>query len=238
MVSFKVLLPAFLVLAALVLATLMLAVINPSQSGPTGDDIAAQPTKARVETQQAFREPDSGIGFGSGDEAEVRPVIGASAGSSSAGAESALQVTEASWEAPINAILESAEDNNAVARRLDALAPTLPLEGQVEATQHMVNLLDDQNYQAALQKLTNLSTPPAVMEVIYSDILNRPNSVKLPALVNVFAAPGHPLRTEALDTLQIFVGRDLGNDPQAWNVAVQDFLRIEAQQENADFAEQ
>ena len=137
------------------------------------------------------------------------------------------------WEAAINQILESDEENQQVATRLLALAPTLPSDGQVEAVQHMVNLTDDDNYQNAAAMLLNPATSEDVAEVIYSDVLNRPNNVKLPVMVSILRTPGHRLRDETLSTLQIFLGEDLGDNPEAWNASVQTFLAREAQEEAA-----
>jgi hypothetical protein len=78
--------------------------------------------------------------------------------------------------------------------------------------------------------LLNPATSPEVAEVIYSDVLNRPNTVKLPLMVSVLRTPGHRLRGETLSTLQIFIGEDLGDNPEAWNVAVQNYLVLEGQE--------
>lgn len=137
------------------------------------------------------------------------------------------------WEEAINRVLESDEENQQVAAQLMALFPNLPPEGQVEAMQHMVNLSDDDSYQNAAAKLLNPATSEDVSGVIYSDVLDRPNNVKLPVMVSILRTPGHRLRDETLNTLQIFLGEDLGDNPQAWNVAVQNFLAREAQEEAA-----
>ena len=134
------------------------------------------------------------------------------------------------WEEAINRILESDEENQQVATKLMALLPTLPPDGQTEAAQHMVNLTDDESYQNAAAMLLNPATPEDVAEVIYSDVLNRPNTVKLPVMVSILRTPGHRLRDETLSTLQIFLGEDLGDNPEAWNVAVQNYLAKEAQE--------
>lgn len=229
----KMILPGALIVGAFLLAGLLLIVLQPAPQ-PSGPDTARAGIQPAPEPR-SVEEPEGFSGsWEAGEHVAVDPAATQREQASINESED-FEPQEASWEAPINAILESTEDNDTVAARLHALAPTLPLDGQVEATQHMVNLLGDENYQVAMQKLVNLSTPPDVMEVIYSDVLNRPNSVKLPALVNMLATPGHPLRPEAIETLQIFVGRDLGDNTQAWTVAVQEFLRAEAQ-EDAELA--
>jgi len=226
----KLALPFALIVGALVLALVMLVSVQPStyaeeQSSPG----LAQPsnrTAARSlpETAKRFDAPTKQM-----------PIAHASPFSES-NADS--PPPEVPWEIPINTILESPESNDQVALRLASLVPTLPPDGQVEAAQHMVNLLDDENYETALQMLLNPGMPTEVQEVIYSDILNRPNMVKLPALTALIGAPNHGLRDEALNTLQIFVGYDLGNNPLTWKSAVDEFLRQESLQDQVEAAPQ
>jgi hypothetical protein len=222
----KMILPAALIIGAFLLAGLLLIVLQPAPHTSGAERMSADLPPPPASRSSA--EPEGFTGAWEADAGAVVAPAGRQSEDAAIDESEVLEPVESSWEAPINAILESTEENDAVAMRLSALAPTLPLDGRVEATQHMVNLLGDENYQPALQKLVSLATPPEVMEVIYSDVLNRPNTVKLPVLVNVLGVPSHPLRAEALDTLQIFVGRDLGNDTQAWSAAVQEFLRAEA----------
>lgn len=135
------------------------------------------------------------------------------------------------WEKAINQLLDSDDANDKVATELAAIAPTLPLEGQVEAIQHMVNLLDDEQYALAQNMLLNPSLHPDLREVIFSDTLDRPNSVKLPMLLALFGSPGHPLRAQAHTNLQSVIGRDLGQDPGLWTQAIQQVLAQEAEEE-------
>lgn len=135
------------------------------------------------------------------------------------------------WEAAINRLLDSDEENDKVAAELAALAPTMPLEGQVEAVQHMVNLLDDEQYALARTMLLNPGLHPDLREVIFSDTLDRPNSIKLPILLALLGTAGHPLRAEAHTNLQAVVGRDLGQGSDPWVPVVQQFLAQEAAEE-------
>jgi hypothetical protein len=232
----KMLLPASLVLGAILLASVLLFLLQPSPQHPAPSKLTGGAKHPAAASSAPFSEP---AGFASQDADQPRSTGIAEKESQESGAVATDQLPPDTpmWESSVNAILESAEDNDAVALKLDALAHSLPMEGQVEATQHMVNLLGDESYQLARRKLANPATPREVMDVIYSDVLNRPNTVKLPALVDVLAVPGHPLHAESLETLRVFVERDLGNDLPAWNVAVQEFLREESRQESATAAQ-
>jgi hypothetical protein len=73
-------------------------------------------------------------------------------------------------------------------------------------------------------------------KLVFEDVMNRPNSLKLPLLVRTVGQPGHPLHPEALDNLQLFVCPDVGNDPLQWQAAVdatQTKQRLEQEAERA-----
>jgi hypothetical protein len=227
----SLLLPLIVVVTALVVALLILFSIR------TPDVPAkAAPESSKNETVQRPAPMADGDGFGA-DTAFASPAAAEQAlaveqtqEQQPAEEEMLAEVPMQPWEAAINRILESDEENAQVAAQLMALAPSLPPDGQVEAVQHMVNLTDDESYQNAAAMLLNPATAEDVAEVIYSDVLNRPNTVKLPVMVSILRTPGHRLRDETLSTLQIFLGEDLGDNPEAWNAAVQNYLAKEAQE--------
>jgi len=231
------LVPAGIVVAALAVALVMLFVVGAPEGAPLPAPKEASTTAL---PKRELAPLPGGGGFAGGGISPSRPAappVGEAAEADDAGLDETMDPPMQPWEAAINRILESDEENQQVAARLLALAPTLPPEGQVEAVQHMVNLTDDESYQNAAAMLLNPATSEDVAEVIYSDVLNRPNSVKLPVMVSVLRTPGHRLRDETLSTLQIFLGEDLGDNAEAWSFAVQNFLAREAQEEAAAAAE-
>ena len=227
----NLLLPFSLVVAALAgAAALLLFTGAPEQRAPRPEnDVPVRPSQPAV-SERGFGSEESFTPSAS-EFAQPQPVEEANA--SAIEDSSSAVVDEAPmqpWETAINKILESDEENQQVATKLMALLPTLPPDGQVEAAQHMVNLTDDESYQNAAAMLLNPATAEDVAEVIYSDVLNRPNTVKLPVMASILRTPGHRLRDETLSTLQIFLGEDLGDNPEAWNAAVQNYLAKEAQE--------
>jgi hypothetical protein len=101
-----------------------------------------------------------------------------------------------------------------------SLLPNLPEDGQVEAAQHLSNLLSDEDFNLLGPTLTNAAVAEAVLDVLMTDVLNRPNNLKLPALLEVARIPGHPKASEARDILEIFVDDNFGEDWAAWQAAV------------------
>lgn len=117
------------------------------------------------------------------------------------------------WEDTVDDIVGSDDaDTNKVAK-LFALFPTLPPDGQEEVVQHLSNLVEDDNYAQLGQLLTNSSLPQGVLDELMSDVLNRPNSLKLPMLLDVGQDPNNPEHDEARDLLELY----LGDDPSSNN---------------------
>lgn len=131
----------------------------------------------------------------------------------------------ADWEERIDDLLttDGAEDKKAL--QMLAMLPNLPEDGQVEAAQHISNLLPDEEYAALSPVLTNAQTAEAVLDVLMTDVLNRPNGVKLNTLLDVARIPNHPKGEEARDVLEVFVDENYGDDWTAWSTAVQKWLK-------------
>jgi hypothetical protein len=131
----------------------------------------------------------------------------------------------ADWSAKLDDILGSNDDEAKKADLLLAMWKNLPEDGQVEIMQHISNLLPDEKFSALAQTFTNAATPEAVLDIIMTDTLNRPNGIKLPVLLDVARTPGHPKAEEARDILEVFVDADHGTDWAKWEKAVNDWLK-------------
>jgi hypothetical protein len=131
----------------------------------------------------------------------------------------------ADWEERIDSVLTGQGEEGQKARQLLALFPNLPEDGQVEAAQHISNLLPDEEYASLAQSLTNAAMPEAVLDVLMTDVLNRPNQLKLETLYEVARMPGHPKAEEARDVLEVFVDENYGEDWAAWKAAIDKWLK-------------
>jgi hypothetical protein len=136
------------------------------------------------------------------------------------------------WEQQVDEILTSDDDTTVKAQKLTELYPKLPEDGQIEAAQHMANLLpDDQFVTSAGPLITNALTPQAVIDVLIGDMLNRPNQLKLPLLLEVAKTPTHPWKDEAKVMLELYVEQDLGDNWGEWEKAVQTWLKENSEEE-------
>jgi hypothetical protein len=128
------------------------------------------------------------------------------------------------WEDRLDEILGGEGEEADKAKQMLEMFPRLPEEGQVEVAQHLSNLTADKDYAPLGAYLTNSATSEQVLDVLMGDLLNRPNSVKLPVLLDVAREPQHPKAGEAKDILQLFLEEDYGADWNAWQTKMQQWL--------------
>lgn len=129
------------------------------------------------------------------------------------------------WSARLDDVLGSTDPEAAKAAQLLEMWPGLPPDGQIEVMQHIANLLPDDRFHLLHNTFTNAQTQEVILDVIMTDALNRPNGIKLPALLEVARAEGHPKAAEAREILEVFVEADHGTDWARWEQAVQKFLK-------------
>ena len=130
------------------------------------------------------------------------------------------------WEDKLDEILGSTNSPDGdKARQMLEMFPQLPVDGQEEVAQHVSNLLPDQDFGLLHPYLTNATLAESVLDVLLDDVLNRPNSLKLPALLEVARSPQHPKAAEAKDFLELFLEEDYGGDCDKWQAQVQEWLK-------------
>jgi hypothetical protein len=129
------------------------------------------------------------------------------------------------WEQKLDGILLADEDPNAKADQILALIPNAPPDAQVELTQHLVNMVQDDHYDGAAGLLTNAETPSAVSTVLMNDLLNRENTLKLPMLLAVAENDNHPLKDQAKDMLELLIQEDDGNNWDQWSASINTWLQ-------------
>ena len=123
------------------------------------------------------------------------------------------------------------EDNAKTAQALINLLPGLTPDGQSECISHIGNVLSDEQWKMLMPVWKNPGFNPDVLEAIYTDLMNRDDKVKLPALVEAIRLPNHPEFEEAKSTLEIFLDEDYGNDVNKWDKAVKAYLKKQAEEE-------
>ena len=133
------------------------------------------------------------------------------------------QVTD--WEEKLETILGSEGEERQKVKQLLELFPRISGEGQVEVAQHLSNLVEDQDYEALQKLLLDARLAEDVLDVLIADILNRPNGIKLPTLLDVARTPGHSKAEEAKDLLELYLEEDYGADWNKWQSSMEQWLK-------------
>jgi len=129
------------------------------------------------------------------------------------------------WEEKIDAILTSEVPDNEKAKKMLEMFPQLSPEAQEEVAHHLSNLVPDEEYAPLGNYLTNSALPEAVLDVLLEDVFNRPNSVKLPRLLDIASNPQHPKASESKDVLELFLEEDYGTDWEKWRGKMDQWLK-------------
>ena len=129
------------------------------------------------------------------------------------------------WEDKVDEILSSASPDPDKAKQMIEMVPKVSADGQEELARHISNLLPDQDYGLIHTYLTNAALPEEVLDILLGDALNRPNSLKLPALLAIARTPQHPKSGEAKDFLELFLEEDYGDDWGKWQSSMEQWLK-------------
>jgi len=129
------------------------------------------------------------------------------------------------WEDKIDDIVGSDDADTNKVKQLFALFPTLPPDGQEEVAQHLSNLVEDDNYGPLGDLLKDSKLPEGVLDELLADLLNRPNSLKLPLLLSVAQEADNAKHDEAKDLLELYLGDDYGTNWSTWQSTMNTWLQ-------------
>lgn len=135
------------------------------------------------------------------------------------------------WEIKIDQVLQANTGETETAQILISMLPTLPPDGQAEAAQHISNLIQDEDYNRVMPLLRNTALSEEVQDVLVTDLMNREDKVKLPALLEVAKISNHPHQEEALTDLEIFLDEDYGTNWAMWEAKMKQYLKEQEAEE-------
>jgi hypothetical protein len=75
------------------------------------------------------------------------------------------------------------------------------------------------------QLLLDPQLPGDVLDGLMADVLNRPNRLKLPLLLEVARTAPHPKAGEAKEILGLFLEEDYGDDWAKWQAEMEQWLK-------------
>lgn len=129
------------------------------------------------------------------------------------------------WEERIKRILAMPVSDSEKSILLFSLLQNVPEEAYSTVTGQAVELLRDPDYQmVAAPIIVNPATHGMIMSVLFSDLMERPDSITLPILLAIARTPTHPFAPSARDNLNLLLGQDFESDWGAWENAVRQRL--------------
>ena len=137
-----------------------------------------------------------------------------------------LQQGELEWEARVRRIRENpALDKRAqVTELLRLLSGGLPEEALESVAEEAVRGLENKDYAKATGLLLNPQTHGRVHAVLFADLVERPDPIRLPGLLAVAKVQGHPFGKVAAEDLELFLGTNHGGNWARWEEAIRLFL--------------
>jgi hypothetical protein len=134
-----------------------------------------------------------------------------------------LQAGELAWEKRLKEILaDPGIDDTAKAKRLLDLLPVFPVEGREEAAEEAMARLSDADYRHAQNILVNPATFGLALRVMWTDLMDRPETISLPILLQIARNPQHPFAPQALENLDLLMDAHYGEDWARWDAAIRD----------------
>jgi len=139
--------------------------------------------------------------------------------------EHAATIELTNWNETVAGILSSGSDEKEKNQQLLELLPRLPPEGQSQVAEHLSRSLPNQDFPQLGQYLTNATTPEPVLDVIMADLLNRPDTLKLPYLLQIARDQQSPKAAEAKGILAALLDEDFGDNWPQWQAKVDQWVK-------------
>lgn len=131
----------------------------------------------------------------------------------------------ADWEEKVDGILTDGGDSDTKAKNLLDIFPRLPEAGQLDSVQHLINLTSDEKYPQLGRYLAQGNSSAEVLGELMDDLLNRPNYIKLPMLLEIARNPQHPESADAKEVLTFYLDEDYGDNWTLWGQKLAAWLK-------------
>jgi hypothetical protein len=123
-------------------------------------------------------------------------------------------------EAQISEVAGSQHTAGEKAAELFKIFTQLDPQGQRKVALAAVSQVDDAHYALIGKYLLDPKLDPRVLSVFMTDTLKRPNSVRLPLLLELAQMNGHPLQAESRELLTALLQKNYGTNWTKWQEAV------------------
>ncbi len=129
---------------------------------------------------------------------------------------------KADWKKLSDLLQDNTLSHAQVAQKLLQLIrdPRSPDDLRIDALEHTLNLVTDADFPRFQADLLSLAREEKLRAAVLQNLHERPDTAKLPALVELIRQSDHPLTEEARSTLSFLLQADHGTDATAWQQAL------------------
>ena len=128
------------------------------------------------------------------------------------------------WDKQIDAILASNDTDAEIADKLLALYPQVPTNGQADLILEITPRVANTNYSKLSPLLTSTNSSEEVIETLLTDLIDRPDSLRLPLMLEMARSKGNPKSEDAHDLLEVILGDDYGEDWYQWSKKIAEWI--------------
>ena len=128
------------------------------------------------------------------------------------------------WDNQVDAILASQAPEAEIADKLLKLYPQMPTNAQADLFMEITPRVSDENYSKLSGILTNSLTNPEVLETLLTDLVDRPDKIRLPIFLDVMRTTDNPKSPDAHDLLEAILGEDYGEDWDTWSKKISEWM--------------
>lgn len=136
-----------------------------------------------------------------------------------------LQQGELGWETRIRGVLtrEGLTEVQKGKALLDLLS-SIQAEGAETCAEEAIRRLPNSEYRHGQSVVVNPSTYGLALGVLFADLMDRPDELRLPTLMTIARNSSHPYAEAARTNLDLLLGKDYGQDWPKWEAAVRQKL--------------
>ena len=140
------------------------------------------------------------------------------------GSDAAFTNALETWSGQIETILAARSTDAEIANKLLEAYPSAPAEGQADLALEIAARISNENYGKLASLMTNSTTPGEVVETLLTDLLDRPDKIRLPLLLDMARATENPKAEDARDLLEALLGENFGSDWEGWSKKISEWL--------------
>ena len=129
------------------------------------------------------------------------------------------------WKPKMDEILAANANAETKLRQLRELLSRLPEVEAEAAVQELTFRVKDETFAFIKPLVVDPALPETVRDEFMVDLMNRPNSIKMPLFLEIARNPDHPDNEHVSQTLEAFTGLKLGADWNGWEKGIEQWLK-------------